>query len=932
MSRQFTRSLLALTLCVFQFTLAHAGQNAWTTSGPPGGFFRDIEQNYSNLNVLYAAYGRSFFRTTDGAVNWQTKDFSSEVVDISVDPTDGNRLYIAVLQDGVYRSVDAGQTFTKVAPADSLVWSVGAGAGGTVFYGTGSGAVYRSTNNGDTFSQRTSAAPITLTSLHAYSDVVAALQGFNFALSTDGGATWNTSAVDGTNAILSFTRLSTSTFVATTSNGVFTSPTGAAPWTKRVGGTFYAAVADPAMAGAFFVTNAGVSALWYTTNEGVSFTTTGVAPPLGTARGMLILQGVSSRRFVLANGNGVQYSSDAGATWTESTSGPIGSSPGLATTQAANARIYAYNAADTSGLFTTMQDAGWQRLNLNAAQALMPSKPFGQAALAVRPGAPLRLYMAPFNVGVFRSNDGGSTWEGPGTGLSGLFAGALAFDPANPDIMYAHASQGSVTPTSPIYKSIDQGATWAPVSTTGLPAMSIGLRLVIDPADSARMFLAGVAQGANNWLLYRSRDAGATWAPVITNDSVHEVVLDPGNTNIVYAAGGGGLYTSGNGGDSFTTNTALAAITTQTVTSVKVDPAVPTTIYATTTDPGIGILPQASSFILRSVDRGQTWEKLRTATDQPAWFVGDLLLDPNRPSLIYVTTGGRGIGTYEIVNDLALSIAGHSGAKPRGLPSTFDVNVLNNGALSGTDLHLSVQLPAGLTNFSAASASGTCSVTGSGVQCVLPVVRPAQTISARVTYTPPVDMAVPVSAAVSALERDSVATNNVAQASAIAGEVVDLRVAVIPSATSVNTGGSFSYNVQVSNAGPLASSSATLIFAVASGITLGSPLPAGCSVAAGSTTCTFVGLSVGASQALSFSATANIAGSNVATATVTAAATATDSDASNDTAAATVTVTTPSSGGAGGSGAGGGGAVSEIMVLLMSLLLGARLYRSSGKV
>ncbi len=128
----FSRSAPLLT-----FTPAFAGVNSWTTAGPPGGFFRDVEQSTTDSNVYYAAYSRSVFRSTDGAVTWQAVWHSeSEVVDIAVDPTDGNRFYVAALEGGVWRSEDGGQTMQQIfrAPPD-MVWSVGVGGadGKTVY-------------------------------------------------------------------------------------------------------------------------------------------------------------------------------------------------------------------------------------------------------------------------------------------------------------------------------------------------------------------------------------------------------------------------------------------------------------------------------------------------------------------------------------------------------------------------------------------------------------------------------------------------------------------------------------------------------------------------------------------------------------------------------------------------------------------------------
>jgi len=406
---------------------------------------------------------------------------------------------------------------------------------------------------------------------------------------------------------------------------------------------------------------------------------------------------------------------------------------------------------------------------------------------------------------------------------------------------------------------------------------------------------------------------------------VHDLVLDPSDPNRIYAAVDGfGLSISTDGGSTFTTNTALATLTTgQVVAAVAIDPVIPTTIYAATEDPDSLEAAPLSSYILRSVDRGQTWEKLRSAGDQPTWFVDQLLVDPNVPSLLYAGTGTTGIGAFEIVNDLALSISGHSGTKPEGVASSFDVSTQNNGALSSTGVHVTVQLPAGLTNVSGTVPTGSCSFASNALQCDVPVIRAAQASTVHVTYTPPGQMSLPVSATVSAQERDTTPANNSAQASANSGEVVDLRVTASPSASTVTVGTAFTYNVQVTNAGPVASSSATLTFAPATGVTLGGTLPTGCSLASGTATCTMGALAVNGSQSFAFSATAgSTAGSNMATATVAGATSAVETDSSNNTAQTTVTISNPPP-----PAPSGGGAVDYLMLLALSLYAGRALWR-----
>jgi len=919
----------ATLLCLFYFVSAQGGINQWTASGPPGGTYRDIEISPTNPDVYYAAYTRTFFRSTDGADTWQgSRDFAAELVSIAVDPTDGTRVYAAALTDGLYRSDDAGQTFTKIAPGTGMIWAVGVGGadGKTVYYSNNNGTFWQSTDRGQTWTQR-STNPQGITAIYvdpANGNSLSALHGPEIWQSSDGGQTWTQSSPGGPNIwVYGFARIGAGKLAAATANGIYLSPDNGATWSLDQAGPFTSISTDPAVPGALVASFSGTPVVWRKATESANWVALNGNAALGPAQRVLVGGGTPSR-LVIANPQGVMRSTNNGTSWVESTMGPnaSGASIKMATTNVANAQVFAYTGT-WDGVFATSQDNGWQRVDLSGAHSLTGQLQFGVSALAVVPGSPQTLYMGTFGSGMFRSTDGGHTWSGPGTGLQAIGARAIAFDPVNPSVMYTNVVTTNATPVAAgLYWSTDAGATWTPRSVN-LPGVA-GERLVVDPANGSRLFLAAY-QGfgpAGSGGLYRSVDGGVNWTQSFNGIDVNDVAIDPSDSKRVYAATATGLMISTDGGDSFAPNTPFSIITSLEAVSVIIDPAIPTTIYAADWDNSAGLGPphqDVSSHILRSVDRGQTWEVLRSDTDSPKWFVGDLVLDPTVPSLLYASTGVRGIGAFEIQNDLALTLTGHSGTRPVGSASSFDLSAENNGTFSATGVKLNVQLPAGLTNVAATSSSGTCNVAGTTLTCSVPVLAPAATVTAHVTYTPPAAMAIPLTATVSAHERDNKGDNNSASATATAGEVVDLHVTVTPSATTVTTGGNLTYTVQVTNAGPSDSSAETVTFALPSGVSLGSTLPNGCSGSGGQVSCTLGALASGATQSLSFTATANSNGSAVANASVSAASTASDPDTSNNSGQATVTVNSPAS----SSGGGGGGSI-DFAVLLGLILALAR--------
>src|SRR5687767_6243910 len=100
--------------------VGHAGTNTWTIKGPPGGHALGLQAHSTAPNVFYAMFQRSIHRSTDGGVTWTVlRNFDGQVNGLVVDPSDGNRLYVSVYSEGVYRSDNRGDSFALVAPPGS---------------------------------------------------------------------------------------------------------------------------------------------------------------------------------------------------------------------------------------------------------------------------------------------------------------------------------------------------------------------------------------------------------------------------------------------------------------------------------------------------------------------------------------------------------------------------------------------------------------------------------------------------------------------------------------------------------------------------------------------------------------------------------------------------------------------------------------------
>jgi photosystem II stability/assembly factor-like uncharacterized protein len=209
----------------------------------------------------------------------------------------------------------------------------------------------------------------------------------------------------------------------------------------------------------------------------------------------------------------------------------------------------------------------WQHLGLRDGQQI--------PALLVDPANPDRVFVAvlghPYGLnaerGVFRSTDGGKSWQNVLYKDENTGAVALAFDPGNAQTVYAvlwasrqgpwenAAWQG---PESGLYKSVDGGTTWRQLST-GLPSSKEGLgRIGMCVAPSAPQRLYALVDAKERGGLYVSEDAGDSWNLVNQESRIWgrgsdfaEVKTDPKNKDVIYVANTS-LYRSSNGGKTFT--------------------------------------------------------------------------------------------------------------------------------------------------------------------------------------------------------------------------------------------------------------------------------------------------------------------------------------------------------------------------------------------
>lgn len=154
--------------------------------------------------------------------------------------------------------------------------------------------------------------------------------------------------------------------------------------------------------------------------------------------------------------------------------------------------------------------------------------------------------------GVYKTIDGGATWEkvlyiNPKTGCADL-----AIDPSNPNILYASMwefrrtawSFESGGENSALYKSVDAGKTWNKIHN-GFPKGKLGrLAIAVAPSDPNVLYTVIEAEKDNRKGLYRSDDAGKNWKQLNNDFGItvrpfyfSRLVVDPKNSDVIVKGG-----------------------------------------------------------------------------------------------------------------------------------------------------------------------------------------------------------------------------------------------------------------------------------------------------------------------------------------------------------------------------------------------------------
>lgn len=472
-------------------------------------------------------YSIGVLKSTDGGDTWNTTglDWTSQnqrlIYNMVFDP-DNSDIILLASNNGIYRSLNAGSSWTQEISGSFRDIDFHPDGTTNTYYATTTDDIYRSTNNGDTWSNIetiSGANRLTIATTEDNSDYlyVLASSGSNNGLlgiyrSTDGGDTFSEQVSGSDINLLGWSSAGTDT--------------GGQGWYDLV------IAADPNDAEVIHV--GGVNH-WKSTDGGVNWTIKSHWSGSGAVAVHADKHLLEYNGTTLWEGNdgGIYRTTDGGDTWIDETSDMVIS------------QMYRVGIAETDErIMAGLQDNG-SKLRNNDSNWTDEVGGDGMDC-AINPTNSDVLYACIQNGNLRRSTNAGASWTDIRSNIPGSPTGAWVtpylLDPSNPSTVIAGYRS--------VWKSTNQGNSWTNIGDNISP-FNLNY-LAISPTD-ANYIYAG--RGST---MYRTSDGGDNWETISTpGSSTAMVKVSPSNPETIYAvrssfSAGNKVYKSTNAGDTWT--------------------------------------------------------------------------------------------------------------------------------------------------------------------------------------------------------------------------------------------------------------------------------------------------------------------------------------------------------------------------------------------
>jgi photosystem II stability/assembly factor-like uncharacterized protein len=282
--------------------------------------------------------------------------------------------------------------------------------------------------------------------------------------------------------------------------------------------------------------------------------------------------------------------------------------------------------------------------------------------LAVLESRPSTFYVGTATGGVWKTVNGGVTFEPVFEDQSTASIGDVTLAPSNPNVVWVGTGEPQNRQSSPwgdgVYRSTDAGRTWAHL---GLEDTHHIARIAVHPSNPDVAYVAAVGHlwGSNPERgVFKTTDGGRTWERVLfmdENTGAIDLAMDPSDPQTLFAAmyqrqrkvwgfnGGGpgsGLYRTTDGGETWVELTEGLPEGDKGRIGVDVyrrDPALVCAIVEADAQGGDDEEPEGEEQdgVYCSTDRGLTWEHRSTTNNRPMYY-SQIRIDPNDPERIYL--------------------------------------------------------------------------------------------------------------------------------------------------------------------------------------------------------------------------------------------------------------------------------------------------------
>ncbi len=272
------------------------------------------------------------------------------------------------------------------------------------------------------------------------------------------------------------------------------------------------------------------------------------------------------------------------------------------------------------------------------------------AAIAGVAGDPVTLYVGSAGGGVWKSDDGGTTFK-PVFDQHPQSIGAIAVDPSNPKTVWVGTGEtwvrNSVSVGLGIYKSTDGGDHWTLV---GLKDSERIAKVVVHPTQSDVVYVCVTGHlwdGNDERGVYQTTDGGKTWTRLLfvnQDTGCADLALDPQNPQALYAAmwqfrrradfftsggPGSGLFKSTDGGKTWAQLANGLPAGEKGRIAIAVAPSKPNVLYA--------VVESKQTALYRSDDAGATWREMNASNTVQArpFYFALVAVDPADDQRVY---------------------------------------------------------------------------------------------------------------------------------------------------------------------------------------------------------------------------------------------------------------------------------------------------------